>query len=141
MCSVQENRDEITLLHLAIIEGSIPFLFYDFCTNLCPPVFSSIFRRKIDTPRGRLFTIRKSIVIFRSAIFLACLAIVTRLAQCLPVRFTPHECLITTMGNDMVHHRCRNVSALSHTAYTHGVLAEVGFAQPLPLAAVATFGS
>ena len=80
----------------------------------------------------------QSIPIDGISVFCPRLAVMAGLAKSLPVAFVPHQMRITTVRNDMVDHgRCREPS-LCFALHAQRMPAEVGFAEPLPLAAVAT---
>lgn len=81
------------------------------------------------------------IFVLRVIIFRPRLSVVTRLAECLPVCFIPEQNLITTMGNDVVNDRSRNVSALCLAHHAQWILSEVCLAYLLPPAAVTTLSS
>ena len=82
-----------------------------------------------------------SIKILRVTVLTSGFPVVAGLTESLPVAFIPHQMRITTVRNDMVDHgRCREPS-LCLATHTQGMPAEVRFAQPLPLAAIATLGS
>ena len=68
------------------------------------------------------------------------LLVVATLAKCLPVVFIPKECLIASVRNDVVNHRCLHKSAVSFAHYTQRIVPKVTLAFPLPLARVATRG-
>lgn len=81
-----------------------------------------------------------SVGIFRSAVLVSGLPVVTGLAKRLPVGVAPHEVVVTTMRHDMVNDRCGHILSLCHTLHAQLVLPQVRFADTLPLAAVATLG-
>lgn len=63
-----------------------------------------------------------SIGVFRISVLIACLAVMTGLAECLPVGIAPHQCLITPMGNDVIDYRCSHKPTVSLALHTKWVL-------------------
>ena len=62
--------------------------------------------------------------------------IVTALAERLPVVLIPEKFLVTTVRNDVIHHRCPDVLALPSTLHTERMCFEIRLPGFLPMSVV-----
>ena len=60
----------------------------------------------------------ENIFIFWCTVKPASLSIMTFFTQALPVTLAPHKFLVSSMGNDVVNHRCRGEFPFSFTFHT-----------------------
>ena len=80
----------------------------------------------------------ENIFIFWCTVKPACLSIMTYLTQALPVTLAPHKFLVSSMGYDMVNHRCRREFPFSFTLHTQWMFIQVQLGEFPPLTCVPT---
>lgn len=60
----------------------------------------------------------RSVGVSRVDVLGQCLSVVALFAESLPVVLVPEQLLITTVRNDVIHHRCPDKPAVLHALHT-----------------------
>ena len=117
--------------------GYPPYQILRFCAFEGAPVFSRPAHRDLTRPWGQADGL-ESVTELLVSVLGHGLGIMAVLTKRLPVAPIPEQFLVTTMGNDVVNHRCFDILPTGKASYTQRMGLKEGFAFPLPSAAVPT---